>query len=92
VVKLKEQTMEVDFAEVSDNYMALPEEEKNIVREGMAGPMGVIIGKVFGPEFMEGIGTFAAPTPTPKKRTMAPTMPQQQPPAKPQGLAVRPQR
>ena len=99
--------MEVDFAEVSDNYMALPEEEKNIVREGMTGPMGAIIGKVFGPEFMEGIGTFAAPaapdsmsaptpsptaTPTPKKRTMAPTMPQQQPPAKPQGLAARPQR
>ena len=82
--------MEVDFAEVSDNYAALPEEEKNIVREGMAGPMGAIIGKVFGPEFMEGIGTFAAPTP--KKRTMAPTMPQQQPPAKPQGLAARPQR
>jgi len=84
--------MEVDFAEVSDNYMALPEEEKNIVRKGMAGPMGVIIGKVFGPEFMEGIGTFAAPIPTPKKRTMAPTMPQQQPQAKPQGLAARPQR
>tara|TARA_R110000803_G_scaffold149968_1_gene215410 strand:- start:952 stop:1239 length:288 start_codon:yes stop_codon:yes gene_type:complete len=95
LVKLKEQIMEVDFAEVSDNYMALPEEEKNIVRKGMAGPMGAIIGKVFGPEFMEGIGTFAAPTPaapTPKKRTMAPTMPQQQPQAKPQGLAARPQR
>jgi hypothetical protein len=107
LVKLKEQTMEIDFAEVSDNYMALPEEEKNIVREGMTGPMGNIIGKVFGPEFMEGIGTFAAPstpdamvaptpspttTPKPKKRTMAPTMPQQQPQAKPQGLAARPQR
>jgi len=87
--------MEVDFAEVSDNYAALPEEEKNIVREGMAGPMGAIIGKVFGSEFMEGIGTFAAPaapTPAIKPRTMAPTMPQQQPQAKPQGLAARPQR
>ena len=87
--------MEVDFAEVSDNYAALPEEEKNIVREGMAGPMGAIIGKVFGPEFMEGVGAFAAPaapTPAIKPRTMAPTMPQQQPQAKPQGLAARPQR
>ena len=87
--------MEVDFAEVSDNYAALPEEEKNIVREEMAGPMGAIIKKVFGPKFMEGIGTFAAPaapTPAIKPRTMAPTMPQQQPQAKPQGLAARPQR
>ena len=39
--------MEIDFASVSDNYMALPEEEKNIVRKGMSGPMGTIIGKVF---------------------------------------------
>ena len=87
--------MEVDFASVTDNYAALPEEEKTIVREGMSGPMGVIIGKLFGPEFMEGVGTFAAPaapTPAIKPRTMAPTMPQQQPPAKPQGLAARPQR
>jgi len=87
--------MEVDFASVTDNYAALPEEEKTIVREGMSGPMGAIIGKLFGPEFMEAVGTFAAPTPaapTPKKRTMAPTMPQQQPQAKPQGLATRPQR
>lgn len=85
--------MEIDFASVSDNYMALPEEEKNIVREGMSGPMGTIIGKIFGPEFMEAVGTFSAPAaPTPKKRTMAPTMPQQQPQAKPQGLAARPQR
>ena len=85
--------MEIDFASVSDNYMALPEEEKTIVRKGMSGPMGAIIGKLFGPEFMEAVGTFAAPAaPTPKKRTMAPTMPQQQPQAKPQGLAARPQR
>lgn len=85
--------MEIDFASVSDNYMALPEEEKNIVRKGMSGPMGTIIGKIFGPEFIEAVGTFAAPaTPTPKKRTMAPTMPQQQLQAKPQGLAARPQR
>jgi len=87
--------MEIDFASVSDNYMALPEEEKTIVREGMSGPMGTIIGKIFGPEFMEAVGTFAAPsapTPAPKQRTMAPTMPQQQPPVKPQGLAARPQR
>ena len=40
--------MEIDFASVSDNYMALPEEEKNIVRKGMSGPMGTIIGKIFG--------------------------------------------
>ena len=87
--------MEVDFASVTDNYAALPEEEKTIVREGMSGPMGTIIGKIFGSEFMEAVGTFAAPTPaapTPKKRTMAPAMPQQQPQAKPQGLAARPQR
>jgi len=85
--------MEVDFASVTDNYAALPEEEKTIVREGMSGPMGTIIGKIFGSEFMEAVGTFAAPAaPTLKKRTMAPTMPQQQPQAKPQGLAARPQR
>ena len=87
--------MEIDFASVTDNYAALPEEEKTIVREGMTGPMGAIIGKLFGPEFMEAVGTFAAPTPaapTPKKRTMAPIVPQQQPQAKPQGLAARPQR
>ena len=51
--------MEIDFASVSDNYMALPEEEKNIVRKGMSGPMGTIIGKIFGSEFMEAVGTFS---------------------------------
>jgi len=87
--------MEVDIDAAYNNYAALTDEEKNTIRVLMDGPAKVIISKIFGEDFIGVLGSFAAPTPaapTPKKRTMAPTMPQQQPPAKPQGLAARPQR
>ena len=87
--------MEIDLDGAYKRYANLTEEEKNIIRNFMNGPARKIIGTLFGPDFEMALGTFAAPTPaapTPKKRTMAPTMPQQQPQAKPQGLAARPQR
>jgi len=84
--------MEIDLDGAYKRYANLTEEEKNIIRNFMNGPARKIIGTLFGPDFEMALGTFAAPTPTPKKRTIAPTMPQQQPQAKPQGLAARPQR
>jgi len=85
--------MEIDLDGAYKKYVNLNEEEKDIIRSFMNGPARKIIGTLFGPDFEMALGTFAAPAaPTPKKRTMAPTMPQQQPQAKPQGLAARPQR
>jgi len=87
--------MEVDIDAAYNNYAALTDEEKNTIRVLMDGPAKVIISKIFGEGFIGVLGSFSAPaasTPAPKKRTMAPTMPQQQPQAKPQGLAARPQR
>ena len=89
--------MEVDIDAAYNNYAALTDEEKNTIRVLMDGPAKVIISKIFGEGFIGVLGSFSAPaaptpTPTPKKRTMAPTMTQQQPQAKPQGLAARPQR
>ena len=90
--------MEIDLDGAYKRYADLNEEEKNIIRNFMNGPARKIIGTLFGPDFERALGTFAAPsppsapTPAPKQRTMAPTMPQQQPPVKPQGLAARPQR
>jgi hypothetical protein len=84
--------MEIDINGAYERYETLTDEEKNIIREVMNGPAKAVIEKLFGSSLVTALGTFAAPTPTPKKRTMAPTMPQQQPQAKPQGLAARPQR
>ena len=85
--------MEIDLDGAYKKYVNLNEEEKNIIRSFMNGPARKIIGTLFGPDFEMALGTFAAPAaPTLKKRTIAPTMPQQQPQAKPQGLAARPQR
>ena len=85
--------MEVDIDAAYNNYAALTDEEKNTIRVLMNGPAKVIISKIFGEDFIGVLGSFAAPAaPTPKKRTMAPAMPEQQPQAKPQGLAARPQR
>ena len=83
--------MEIDFASVSDNYMALPEEEKNIVRERLSEPMGVITSKLFGAEFAEAIGTFNAPTAAPQTKAVAPTPASTKPIPVPQGLGARPQ-
>tara|TARA_R100000935_G_C2727626_1_gene120616 strand:+ start:356 stop:610 length:255 start_codon:yes stop_codon:yes gene_type:complete len=84
--------MEVDFASVTDNYAALPEEEKTIVRERLSEPMGVITSKLFGAEFAEAVGTFNAPTAAPQPRAVAPTPTPTKPTPVPQGLGMRPQR
>ena len=55
--------MEIDFAEVADNYSLLEEEEKTMIREAMSGPLRDVIGKVFGAEFDRMLGQFATAEP-----------------------------
>lgn len=59
--------MEIDFAEVADNYSLLKEEEKTIIREAMNGPVREVIAKVFGAEFDRMLGQFATAEPAPKR-------------------------
>jgi hypothetical protein len=59
--------MEIDFAEVADNYSLLEEEEKVMIREAMSGPVREVIAKVFGAEFNNMLGQFATAEPAPKR-------------------------
>lgn len=59
--------MEIDFAEVADNYSLLEEEEKVMIREAMSGPVREVIAKVFGAEFNNMLGQFATVEPVPKR-------------------------
>ena len=59
--------MEIDFAEVADNYSLLEEEEKVMIREAMSGPVREVIEKVFGAEFNNMLGQFATAKPAPKR-------------------------
>jgi len=59
--------MEIDFAEVADNYSLLEEEEKVMIREAMSGPVREVIAKVFGAEFDRMLGQFATAEPAPKR-------------------------
>ena len=55
--------MEIDFAEVADNYSLLEEEEKVMIREAMSGPVREVIAKVFGAEFDRMLGQFTIAEP-----------------------------
>lgn len=59
--------MEIDFAEVADNYSLLEQEEKVMIREAMSGPVREVIAKVFGAEFNNMLGQFATAKPAPKR-------------------------
>jgi hypothetical protein len=59
--------MEIDFAEVADNYSLLEQEEKVMIREAMNGPVREVIAKVFGAEFNNMLGQFATAEPAPKR-------------------------
>lgn len=59
--------MEIDFAEVADNYSLLEQEEKVMIREAMSGPVREVIAKVFGAEFDRMLGQFATAEPAPKR-------------------------
>ena len=65
--------MEIDFAEVADNYSLLEEEEKTMIREAMSGPLRDVIGKVFGAEFDRMLGQFASAEPAPRRGLAART-------------------
>jgi hypothetical protein len=65
--------MEIDFAEVADNYSLLEEEEKTMIREAMSGPLRDVIGKVFGAEFDRMLGQFATAEPAPRRGLAART-------------------
>jgi hypothetical protein len=59
--------MEIDFAEVADNYSLLEQEEKVMIREAMSEPVREVIAKVFGAEFNNMLGQFATAEPAPKR-------------------------
>jgi len=77
---------------VKDRVKSLSDEDKAMLVRFRDTKEGVLIAKIVGPDIAEIAGSPTPVAPTPKKRTMAPTIPQQQPQAKPQGLAARPQR
>ena len=65
--------MEIDFAQVADNYALLEEEEKIMIREAMSGPVREVIAKVFGAEFDQALGQFATAEPAPRRGLAART-------------------
>jgi hypothetical protein len=65
--------MEIDFAQVADNYALLEEEEKTMIREAMSGPVREVIAKVFGAEFDSMLGQFATAEPAPRRGLAART-------------------
>jgi len=59
--------IELAMDDAFSNYQMLSEEEQNIIREAMNGPLRNIIAKIFGPEFNEALGQFATAKPAPKR-------------------------
>ena len=77
---------------VKDRVKSLSDEDKAMLTRFRDTKEGALIAKIVGPDIAEIAGSPTPVASTPKKRTMSPIMPQQQPQAKPQGLAARPQR
>ena len=54
--------MEIDFNELRKNYDALSDQEKDLIRSAMNGPLREVMFKVFGEEFNDALGSFMQPS------------------------------
>mgnify|MGYP003647016592 FL=1 len=54
--------MEIDFNQLRANYDALSEQEKDLIRSAMNGPLREVMFKVFGEEFNDALGSFMQPS------------------------------
>ena len=54
--------MEIDFNELSNNYAALSDQEKDLIRSAMNGPLREVLFKLLGEEFNEALGSFMQPS------------------------------
>ena len=59
--------IELAMDDAFSNYQMLSEEEQNIIREAMNGPVREVIAKIFGAEFDRMLGQFATAEPAPKR-------------------------
>tara|TARA_R110000803_G_scaffold69826_1_gene132318 strand:+ start:327 stop:527 length:201 start_codon:yes stop_codon:yes gene_type:complete len=54
--------MEIDFNELRANYDALSEQEKDLIRSAMNGPLREVMFKLLGEQFNDALGSFMQPS------------------------------
>ena len=54
--------MEIDFNELRANYNALSEQEKDLIRSAMNGPLREVMFKLLGEQFNDALGSFMQPS------------------------------
>ena len=52
--------MNIDMEQAQKRYEALPEQEKEMIREALDSPLALVLNKVL-PELMQGLGQFNKP-------------------------------
>jgi hypothetical protein len=59
--------IEIAMDDAFANYQTLSEQEKELIRNAMNGPLRAVIAKVFGAEFDQALGQFATAEPAPRR-------------------------
>ena len=59
--------IEIAMDDAFANYQTLSEQEKELIRNAMNGPLRAVIAKVFGVEFDQALGQFATAEPAPRR-------------------------
>tara|TARA_R110000772_G_scaffold105514_1_gene207228 strand:+ start:533 stop:733 length:201 start_codon:yes stop_codon:yes gene_type:complete len=54
--------MEIDFNQLRANYDALSEQEKDLIRSAMNGPLREVMFKLLGEQFNDALGSFMQPS------------------------------
>tara|TARA_R110000744_G_scaffold116446_1_gene217834 strand:- start:56 stop:256 length:201 start_codon:yes stop_codon:yes gene_type:complete len=54
--------MEIDFNQLRANYNALSEQEKDLIRSAMNGPLREVMFKLLGEQFNDALGSFMQPS------------------------------
>tara|TARA_R110001606_G_scaffold392666_1_gene561864 strand:+ start:537 stop:737 length:201 start_codon:yes stop_codon:yes gene_type:complete len=54
--------MEIDFNELRSNFNALSDQEKDLIRSAMNGPLREVLFKLLGEQFNDALGTFMQPS------------------------------
>ena len=60
--------MEEFFNQLRERYLALPEEEKDVIRSLMGTEQGRVLGKILGPEISSQINLRSPAQPAPQRR------------------------
>ena len=54
--------MEIDFNELRSNFNALSDQEKDLIRSAMNGPLREVMFKLLGEQFNDALGSFMQPS------------------------------